>query len=100
MIRNSVKFPPPTVTFLSPPLAPAAAPDELEEFDEENASDDPPQAARSSPTAPIAATAPSRRRPRRAGLGVLRSGLALMSGRLLCPVLSHACPVGWCATAP
>src|SRR3954467_225344 len=88
MISISVKFAPPTVMFLSPPpLAPAAAL-ELEELDDdENALPDPPQAARSRPAAPTAASAPSRRRRNRGGVTVVRCCVAVMSGRLLCPVL-------------
>src|SRR3954447_22814642 len=88
MISISVKFAPPTVMFLSPPpLAPAAAL-ELEELDDdENALPDPPQAARSRPAAPTAASAPSRRRLNRGGVTVVRCCVAVMSGRLLCPVL-------------
>src|SRR3954471_19132406 len=105
MISISVKFAPPTVMFLSPPpLAPAAAL-ELEELDDdenalpdppqgregadadENALPAPPQAARSRPAAPTAASAPSRRRRNRGGVTVVRCCVAVMSGRLLCPVL-------------
>src|SRR5256885_949808 len=86
MISISVKLAPPTVRVLSPALAPADAL-EVDELDEENALPDPPQAARSRPTAPTAATAPRRRRGNRSGVEVMWCGVAVMSGRLLCPVL-------------
>src|SRR4051794_21238180 len=87
MISISVKFAPPTMMFLSPPpLAPAAAL-ELEELDDENAPPAPPQAARSRPTAPTTARAPRRRRRNRGGVEVLGCRVAVISGRLLCPVL-------------
>src|SRR4051794_13640866 len=89
MISTWVTSPPPTVIFLPPPPPPApAAALELEELDDdENALPDPPQAARSRPTVPTAASAPRRRRRNRGGVTVGGGFVAVMSGRLLCPVL-------------
>src|SRR3954451_4824250 len=78
MIRNSVKFPPPTVRFLSTVPAPAAL--ELE-LDEENALPEPPHAASSRPRAAADARTPTRRRPApRTRAGVVPCDGAVISG--------------------